>query len=259
MARSAELNAAPFIHTCMCARFARVHTCVWPDLVLEGLALPPHITHNVHVLLPDRRDVGFVISLWETTRNLMQKHFPECTDARDVLNMRTDLAVLLIMNGNDYIPKLRFATFDSLFSQYKQTVKKYLKDEDRKSCFLIDPATLEFNVDFCADYFSALAKGCYKDPMNAQSFGLNVDTYEKTSSVNILNVMLAQKLLPRRQNKDGFLSPLYSIREVMDEHGERHSHLVNKGGAQNDRRETRCLRACCSERSARSRAVSRSR
>ena len=231
MARSAELNAAPFIHTCMCARFARVHTCVWPDLVLEGLALPPHITHNVHVLLPDRRDVGFVISLWETTRNLMQKHFPECTDARDVLNMRTDLAVLLIMNGNDYIPKLRFATFDSLFSQYKQTVKKYLKDEDRKSCFLIDPATLEFNVD----------------------------TYEKTSSVNILNVMLAQKLLPRRQNKDGFLSPLYSIREVMDEHGERHSHLVNKGGAQNDRRETRCLRACCSERSARSRAVSRSR
>jgi 5'-3' exonuclease len=40
------------------------------DLVLEGLVIPPALTHNVFVLLPDGNRRYLCVSLWETTRTL---------------------------------------------------------------------------------------------------------------------------------------------------------------------------------------------
>lgn len=93
------------------------------DLVLESLALPPHITHNTFVLFPERRTKNYCVSLWEVTRMLITTHFPTVTSARDILNMRTDLCVLFFFNGNDYLPKLKYSTFDRLFTVYERAIR----------------------------------------------------------------------------------------------------------------------------------------
>ena len=125
------------------------------DLVLEGLALDPQVTHNTFVIFPDRRKKSYCVSLWETTRSL-KGMFPNMESTVDVINMRADLVALTIMNGNDYFPKLRGANFERLFSSYKETVAKfYLKPH---TCFLIDHKKLTFNNEFCVAFFATLAK-----------------------------------------------------------------------------------------------------
>ena len=106
------------------------------DLVLEGLILPPSITHNVFVILPDGNKKSYSVSLWETTRALLQflpNHHYENKNTNEtihnsianhtifseedfIMSVRTDLVLLLIMNGNDYLPKLRGSSgFNKLF------------------------------------------------------------------------------------------------------------------------------------------------
>jgi len=125
------------------------------DLVLEGLALDPQITHNTFVILPERKTASYCVSLWETTRSL-KAMFPKMDSTTDVINMRTDLVALMIMNGNDYFGKIRGANFERLFSSYKETVNKFYQEPH--SCFLINPQTLEFNNRFCLEFFSSLVE-----------------------------------------------------------------------------------------------------
>ena len=125
------------------------------DLVLEALALSPKITHNTFVILPDKKRRSYCVSLWETTRRLTEM-FPEITRREDVINMRTDLVLLLILNGNDYFPKMRGGNFDRFFDAYAETVRRHA-GYGRK-CFLIDPRTLEFNLDFGVDFFEELKR-----------------------------------------------------------------------------------------------------
>ena len=132
------------------------------DLVLEGLTLRPEVTHNVFVVLPDKKKKSYVVSIWEATRSIT-KVFPELEDQRDVLNIRTDLVLLFILNGNDYFPKMRGGNFERFFDAYKKTLRRNLEkraqNEDASGLpvFLIDPVTLEFNVDFAVDFFEELA------------------------------------------------------------------------------------------------------
>ncbi|GMH52731.1 hypothetical protein TrRE_jg4469, partial [Triparma retinervis] len=121
----------------------------------RAYSLDPRITHNTFVILPDKKIRSYCVSLWETTRSL-KAMFPNMDNTRDVINMRTDLVVLMLLNGNDYFPKLRGANFERLFSSYKETVRKLYKEPH--SCFLIDPRNLEFNNRFCLEFFSSLAK-----------------------------------------------------------------------------------------------------
>lgn len=139
------------------------------DLVLEGLIIPPSITHNVFVLLPDdgrrsdgTRNQAFCVSLWETTRSLA-RFLPGMTE-EDLVQVRTDLVLLLIMNGNDYLPKLRGSSgFDKLFGSYLRLLRNWLDDgkgsagAKRSRPFLVDPDTLEFNLPFCLAFFHKLA------------------------------------------------------------------------------------------------------
>ena len=75
--------------------------------------------------------------------------------------VRTDLVLLLIMNGNDYLPKLRgSAGFNKLFHTYLRLLKKWLKEERGGRAnrpYLIDPDTLQFNLPFCIAFFEELA------------------------------------------------------------------------------------------------------
>ena len=134
------------------------------DLVLLSLVIPPTITHNVFVILPVGPQTSYSISLWETTRTL-GRFLGDKFDPTDLMRVRTDLVLLLIMNGNDYLPKLRGSSgFNKLFHTYLRLLKKWLrnKNENRKidgniEPYLIDPDSLDFNIPFCISFFNELA------------------------------------------------------------------------------------------------------
>jgi XRN 5'-3' exonuclease N-terminus len=135
------------------------------DLVLEGLVIPPSISHNVFVLLPDGSTQYLVVSLWETTRALAQflGHTGTCTGAAFpsswLPRLRTDLCLLLILNGNDYFPKLRGSSgFSKVFHAYLRTLQEWIKDSHHPPAFLVDPEPLEYNTPFCLAFFRRLEK-----------------------------------------------------------------------------------------------------
>lgn len=126
------------------------------DLVLEGLVIPPTITHNVFVILPSSKKSNYVVSLWQTTLTLAQ-FLGDNFDQKSIMRVRTDLVLLLIMNGNDYLPKLRGSSgFNKLFHTYLRLLKKYLEAGEQNP-YLIDPGTLQYNLSFCKKFFQALA------------------------------------------------------------------------------------------------------
>lgn len=128
------------------------------DLVLEGLVIPPSSSHNVFVLLPDGNKKYFCVSLWETTRALA-KFLPKL-NASDIMRVRTDMVLLLILNGNDYLPKLRGSSgFNKVFHTYLRLLHRWLDDKDAhpQDPFLVDPDSLEFNLPFCVAFFRQLA------------------------------------------------------------------------------------------------------
>jgi hypothetical protein len=140
------------------------------DLVLEGLIIPPSITHNVFVILPSGNSRSYAISLWETTLTLRSFLSDAKLSIDDTMRIRTDLVLLLIMNGNDYLPKLRGSSgFNKLFHTYLSLLKKWLSNEDdnkknplngeksKLKPFFVDPNKLELNLPFCVAFFEALA------------------------------------------------------------------------------------------------------
>lgn len=68
------------------------------DLVLQGLALPGLPDFNVFI--PDVKRSGSVVSLRHLVGRL-EKTFPGKAGG-----VRNDLVLLLIMSGNDYLPKV---------------------------------------------------------------------------------------------------------------------------------------------------------
>jgi len=134
------------------------------DLVLEGLIIPPSITHNVFVILPSKNNRSYAVSLWETTLTL-SRFLGSRFNVNDIMRVRTDLVLLLIMNGNDYLPKLRGSSgFNKLFHTYLYLLKKWLSkektleenDSNYTAPFFVDPNTLELNLPFCIAFFEAL-------------------------------------------------------------------------------------------------------
>ena len=129
------------------------------DLVLEGLVIPPSSSHNVFVLLPDGNKKYFSVSLWETTRALA-KFLPKLK-GEDIMRVRTDMVLLLILNGNDYLPKLRGSSgFNKVFHTYLRLLHRWLDDKEKhpQEPFLVDPDTLDFNLPFCVAFFRQLAQ-----------------------------------------------------------------------------------------------------
>lgn len=121
------------------------------DLVLESFLVPLSSTHNVFVLLPDGNKRILVVSVWEATRKLA--HLTQCTDFASLIRVRTDFALMMILNGNDYLPKLRAcSTFNRLYYTYIKL------RQTGAAGYLVDPTTLEINVDVAIQYFEELAK-----------------------------------------------------------------------------------------------------
>lgn len=128
------------------------------DLLLEGLIIPPQWTHNVFVLQDETPRTYLSVSLWETTRAL-QSWLPPGAPPEQILQIRTDLVLLMILNGNDYLPKLRGSKG---FSNICRIYRRILRQESDKLggtqvVGLVDPDKLEFRLDFCIKFFKAVA------------------------------------------------------------------------------------------------------
>lgn len=162
------------------------------DLVLEGLVIPPSIcTHNVFVLLPDVGKRYLVVSLWETTRHLQQL-LPQLK-SEDIMYVRSDMVLLLILNGNDYLPKLRGSSgFNRVFRTYIHLVREWL-DEGKEQPFLVDPESLVFNREFAVELFGRLRQDRPLD--NAASIA--DQQVSAITSLGQLNNLVSTQFMPK--------------------------------------------------------------
>lgn len=161
------------------------------DLLLEGLIIPPYWTHNLFVIQADSSRKYFSVSLWETTRKL-QSWLPANAPAEQILQLRTDLVLLMIMNGNDYMPKLRGSKgFSKLCQIYQRLVRQeYSSGDNRgdgKIVGFVDPDSLSFRLDFCIKFFGELAP---MSPISANSSWLvDVNRRDRTPLAELNNIM----------------------------------------------------------------------
>lgn len=81
------------------------------DLVLQGLALPG--LPDFHVFLPELKNTGSLVSLHDLV-NILEQLYPGQSHA-----VRNDLVLLLVMNGNDYLPKVHIHMFKWSLSSIK--------------------------------------------------------------------------------------------------------------------------------------------
>jgi hypothetical protein len=192
------------------------------DLVLEALVIPVASTHNVFVLLPDGSQRCLSVSLWETTRALVRYLPTVITTPRAMICVRTDLVVLLILNGNDYLPKLRGSSgFNKLFHTYLRLQREWHGERPtggESDAFLVNPDTLQFNLAFAHAFFQRLASLA---PANLWRGGRSSSGTESGSSPNVKSDPPLQQL--NRLVEGGFLpKPIqFTVIDDNDEDGDR--------------------------------------
>jgi hypothetical protein len=192
------------------------------DLVLMGLVIPPSITHNIHVILPGVKGESLVVSVWETTKTMVRMiegtaiYGTESTRKAkrrrsltlgQVIQARIDTALLIILNGNDYLPKLRGcrAGFNSFFPVYLDLVKAWLDEQNEISCrdsFLItldDNGQLYLNVPFAKAFFRELAS---KAEVTSYSDVVRDSSSTLQSHLGHLNNLVEARILPGPINFD---------------------------------------------------------
>jgi hypothetical protein len=130
------------------------------DLVLLGMAIPVHMTPNIFVILPSGSAISYIVSLKHVLNSIGYQLEPSSTSdlmkRQQMLRVRFDLILLFIMNGNDYLPKLRGSTgLDAMFQTYLFVFKQFHADN---ASFLYTDSTLDLNIPFCLAYFSELVQ-----------------------------------------------------------------------------------------------------
>jgi 5'-3' exonuclease len=159
------------------------------DLLLEGLVIPPSFAHNVFVVRQEQTKKYLCISLWETTRTLAKTL--NTNNKQQILQVRTDLVLLMIMNGNDYLPKLRGSRgFSNIVSIYMKTLAKH-------NSGLVHPDTLDFHLDFCISFFKAVVQSSPPDLWSTTS-----STNSSTSSTSTSNQPATQRSSKDNQEDD---------------------------------------------------------
>eukprot|EP00980_Cylindrotheca_fusiformis_P000685 scaffold167_cov110-Cylindrotheca_fusiformis.AAC.13 len=160
------------------------------DLVLEGFVVPPSFAHNVFVVRQENAKKTTCISLWEATRTLAKSLNTE--DRQQIIQIRTDLVLLMIMNGNDYLPKLRGSRgFSNIVSIYKQTLQQHKSG-------LVHPDTLDFHLDFCIAFFEQMFLSSPLDLSGDQQDpdGNEDDEQQRRTPLGELNQLVDGNFLP---------------------------------------------------------------
>lgn len=188
------------------------------DLVLMGLVVPPSITHNIHVILPGGKGESLVASIWETTRIMADMIEGTSTygakktkknikrqrllTLNQINQVRIDTTLLVILNGNDYLPKLKGcrAGFDSFFPNYLDLVQssmdKQSDNNNNDDSFMInldEHGELQMNVKFAIKFFRSLTSQVqttsYDDNIGDSSASLQ-------SQLGYLNNLVDSRIFP---------------------------------------------------------------
>lgn len=191
---------------------AYMHSLNSPSM---GLIVPPSITHDINILLPRelKKTSFYVASLWDSTKMLAKyltgekiygasdstkRKTPPKSDAitLDVMrSVKLDSVMLVIMNGNDYLPKIKGVVggFDSFFTQYFKMIKAHLKN-NKVPTFLLstDNNTLSINVPFFLKLFKRLLK--FQPPRIKRVLEEGVENSQL--QLGILNNLCEAKMLP---------------------------------------------------------------
>lgn len=183
-----------------------------------GLVVPPSITHDINILLPNdlKKSSFYVASIWDSTKmiakyltgekvygssEIRKPKTPPNTDTitLDVMcNVKLDTVLLVIMNGNDYLPKVKGVAggFDAFFAAYFKLVKNQLKNGNaaESSTFLLstDNNALSINVPFFLKLFKRLLKS--QPPRIKQTVEEGVENSHL--QLGILNNLCESKMLP---------------------------------------------------------------
>eukprot|EP00986_Skeletonema_menzelii_P007367 scaffold2884_cov141-Skeletonema_menzelii.AAC.2 len=199
------------------------------DLVLMGLTTNPSVTQNVHVILPGENSKTLMISIWETTRHLVgmlegtaaygkrpihgkgKNKTKRKLTKKEIQQVRLDAVLLVILNGNDYLPKLRYSsTFDSFFEVYLDLMAKCLANRDENGGgetlkpFLINVDNnnggIYINVPFAIAFFREMAaRYCsVRLPRSGESLPSS-STFQQTE-LGILNNLVEARFLPSPLN-----------------------------------------------------------
>lgn len=86
------------------------------DMVLIAMALPN--VHGINIVFHKKINDEYIISI----DNLTEQHYQKFGYAKTKIY---DFVFVSLLNGNDYFPKLKFASFDKLWKVYQKILGKY--------------------------------------------------------------------------------------------------------------------------------------
>ena len=135
-----------------------------------------------------------VVSAWRLARELA-KRFPGAAADRS----RDDVLVLLLLQGNDYVPKLRAAPFHACLRAYERAVLEASGEDDSAHFFhYTQNERRQWNAPFAATFFDYLRRSRPRTPTLYDSFDLR-DLHERNQTEDIMNL--------RFDLKEGAASP----------------------------------------------------
>ena len=146
----------------------------------------------------EAKSIGTIISLWETTIKFANQ-LPQLNTIPRLTHVRTDLVLLLIMNGNDYLPKLRGSSgFQKLYNAYFKVLKEWFDSEETainkqgKPFFVYwdeENNTLAFNLPFCIAFFRKLALSAPTNILREKEGRRKANSFSKSESITPLSVL----------------------------------------------------------------------
>ena len=151
-----------------------------------------------------RQDFMHCTSLWEMTlsldeycrKNFSKEYYDPENNPEDqnlLLQIRTDMVLLFMLNGNDYLPRVVAVGFRGVLRSYLLLLKKWIERKGSiQNVGLVDPNTLTFRSDFCADFFHILGRKAPSEKERLKS----VYVREKKSYLSMLNDMTAIGYIP---------------------------------------------------------------
>jgi len=92
------------------------------DLVVLAMGLSPKTNINLLVRTNDTQEIISIPRLLKLLQVQLNKNQNPC-DQINISDLRNDFIILSIMNGNDYLPKISYITFETIWDAYKKTMK----------------------------------------------------------------------------------------------------------------------------------------
>jgi len=152
-----------------------------------------------------RKDsIMYCTSLWEMTlslddycrTNIPKRYYnPEKNpeDQNLILQIRTDMVLLFMLNGNDYLPRVVAVGFRGVLRTYLSLLEQLIETkQSNQNVGLVDPNTLKFRSSFCAEFFHILGRNA---PTEEERFK-NARRSKRKTYHSILNDMGAIGFIP---------------------------------------------------------------